>query len=331
MKTAFLLAATVTLQSNAEIIGAGGITYNKPIINNYYYGGGLDPTLEYDYSYDMHPPTGINAVNSNYFSIESSPDKVLMALKMQIYPTDKPYSPISNTCPRTVMSAQHTSKSYIKDYQPWIAQWYQWIDDYTQGYSFCFAEVYSQVIGPNIQLCFLDGAYVLQSVWNGVKIENVMAGFGSNYGSPMVNADLREDVGRWVTWRMEINLGVEGEVKVFRDGVELGKINGKFPGGVSYWKQGIYTQPSEGMTFCTTYPTSLWIKNQELSQNPFSYKPLQVLSTGPTESFSTIDPLSVLGKGDKRLVVLGSSSEKSIPYFVLILFGLLSLGLIHKL
>jgi hypothetical protein len=218
-------------------------------------------------------------------------------------------------------------KAVIKDDAPWVMQWYQYLSNYSQGYNFCFAQVFSQVVGPNIMLCWKDGAYVISSVRDGVVLSQNMMGFGAPYGSPIISPDMAEDRNRWVTWRMEVILGVNGRVTIFRDGVQIGDLQGNFPGGTSYWKQGIYTQPARKSSNCVTGLTTMWLKNTLVVQAPYTYPPLEVLSLGNLETYSTIDPLSVIGRGNRRD---SNGSAEVVPVIILAVAGAIGMGFFMK-
>jgi hypothetical protein len=119
-------------------------------------------------------------------------------------------------------------------------------------------------------LRFQSGYYVIHNV------------FTSNsspfYG--VVSADLKEDVKRWVTWRVEFksSMSSQGFMRIWRDGVYLGDVNGPSTTAdtLSYVKLGVYLQGACAPTYFREY-----VKNFTVVETSSMTGTLPPLSTVP--------------------------------------------------
>ena len=86
-----------------------------------------------------------------------------------------------------------------------------------------------------------------------------------------------------MTWRVEFLLSTAGYVRLYSDNTLIGALLADtHTGGYSYWKQGIYSQPINGVCYAST--TTMWIRNLQVDEgtcmHPFGKKLLCTCPSG---------------------------------------------------
>ena len=197
----------------------------------------LSKVAQFQYSYPEH--TGAYSTgnpNPKYFK------SVSQGLEINLYPTDKPHHKDSKTLPRTELAFE----SNILTHDKYSFSFDHYISMYpTNEFGYCFAQV-SGMDSPNVMLFYQSGKY--QLLVNGEKAEVV--------GSP------QDNIGKWVTWRIDFSLSVNGGyVSVFRNNALFLKLTGNTSGlnyrGTFYLKHGMYSQGAAPSTQVKSYTRNL--------------------------------------------------------------------------
>ena len=198
--------------------------YNYPMVDNSFL---KDFNLQYSYNKDPE-------YHHQYFKlIPESSNSDISGLQVSIYKDDLTFLKNSITYPRSELRGLAT----INDEIVHTVTWDQYTENYPIGFNFSFCQIFAKD-GPNIILRWKDNQYELLSIQ------------GRNKHIP-IKLNILDDVDKWVNWKLEFLLSIKGYVKVYRNSVLIGEINGNTSGeNESYWKQGIYShdmQPIDNM------------------------------------------------------------------------------------
>ena len=176
--------------------------------------------FKYQYSYDKQEGFSDSNPNPDYFNY--SPSGYVFC----IYKDDQPFKKGDDTFPRT----EWRGLAQIRDNVAYTLSFDQYIDEYPDGYQFCWVQVFAGS-GPNIMLRYRNGSYQLlctQGKNPNLKLK----------GTPA------DDLNVWTNWKIEFLLATSnGYVKVYRNNELLGTIEGNTSGqDDSYLKTGVYSQ-----------------------------------------------------------------------------------------
>ena len=204
--------------------------YNLPLTDNSY-----QTEFNLQYSFNKDPE-----FEEKYFKTSDA------GLQINIYKDDQPFLEGSKTDPRSEIRGLSSIKDNIK----YILSWDQNLKTYSAGYSFSFFQLFAKD-GPNIMLRWKNDKYEL------------LASQGKNKIVP-ISLNITEDIGRWVTWRIEFLLNpTGGYIKIHKNNMPVGELVNTNTSGQndSYLKLGIYGQDT-----ALIGTTSLVIKNLQMTQ-----------------------------------------------------------------
>lgn len=157
-------------------------------------------------------------------------------------------------CPTTRVASGCNLKGQCDDYFPvgseYVVQFDYMITKYTDGFNHCFFNI----LGPNVALCYTDGAYWIMNVnandqTNGVKL--------SILASPVT---LFDDMNTWITWTINYfqDANGSGYFNVAKNGVQVGGANLSMnPGTARRVELGVYSI----MPMCATADYQFYMRN----------------------------------------------------------------------